>query len=64
MQLGWLRRAVAGQSPLMGAVINITGSFAWAFIAYTVCEVIVLLVLLVLARDSSPSSVTATASAR
>ena len=49
---------------LMGAVINITGSFAWAFVAYTVCEVIVLLVLLVLARDSSPSSVAATASAR
>ena len=31
----------------MGAVISITGSFAWAFIAYTLCEVIVLLVLLV-----------------
>lgn len=36
---------------LMGAVINITGSFAWAFIAYTVCEVLVLIVLLVLARE-------------
>jgi MFS family permease len=36
---------------LMGAVINISGSFAWAFIAYTVCEVLVLIVLLVLARE-------------
>jgi MFS family permease len=49
---------------LMGAVINITGSFAWAFIAYTLCEVIVLLVLLVLAREPSGSRVTAAASAR
>ena len=49
---------------LMGAVINITGSFAWAFIAYTLCEVIVLLVLLVLAKDPSSRSVAATASAR
>jgi MFS family permease len=36
---------------LMGAVINITGSFAWAFVAYTICEVLVLIVLLVLARE-------------
>jgi hypothetical protein len=40
----------------MGAVINITGSFAWAFVAYTVCEVLVLLVLLVLAREPAASS--------
>jgi predicted MFS family arabinose efflux permease len=40
---------------LMGAVINMTGSFAWAFVAYTICEVIVLVVLLVLARDPAGS---------
>jgi predicted MFS family arabinose efflux permease len=42
---------------LMGLVINITGSFAWAFIAYTLCEVAVLVVLLVLAREPSRSGV-------
>jgi MFS family permease len=40
---------------LMGAVINLSGSFAWAFIAFTICEVIVLLLMLVLARDTSPA---------
>jgi MFS family permease len=44
---------------LMGAVINITGSFAWAFIAFTICEVIVLIVLLVLAREPSARTVAA-----
>jgi len=42
---------------LMGAVINITGSFAWAFVAYTVCELLVLIVLLVLAREPAGSAV-------
>jgi len=37
---------------LMGAVINVTGSFAWAFIAFTICEVAVLIVMLVLARET------------
>jgi MFS family permease len=41
---------------LMGAVINLSGSFAWAFIAFTICEVIVLLLMLVLARDTSPAA--------
>jgi MFS family permease len=40
---------------LMGAVINLTGSFAWAFIAFTICEAIVLVVMLVLARETSPA---------
>jgi MFS family permease len=40
---------------LMGAVINLSGSFAWAFIAFTICEVIVLLLMLLLARDTSPA---------
>ena len=40
---------------LMGAVINLSGSVAWAFIAFTICEVIVLLLMLVLARDTSPA---------
>jgi MFS family permease len=44
---------------LMGAVINITGSFAWAFAAYTLCEVAVLIVLLVLAREPSARTVAA-----
>jgi MFS family permease len=44
---------------LMGAVINVTGSFAWAFIAFTLCEVIVLIVLLVLAREPSTRGVPA-----
>jgi cyanate permease len=44
---------------LMGAVINITGSFAWAFIAFTLCEVVVLIVLLVLAREPSVGTVAA-----
>jgi len=48
---------------LMGAVINITGSFAWAFIAYTICEVLVLIVLLVLARDPAGSVAAQPASA-
>jgi MFS family permease len=39
---------------LMGAVINITGSFAWAFVAFTLWEVVVLVVMLVLAREASP----------
>ena len=41
---------------LMGAVINLSGSFAWAFIAFTICEVIVLLLMLVLACDTSPAA--------
>ena len=48
---------------LMGAVINITGSFAWAFVAYTICEVIVLIVLLVLAREPAGSVAAQPASA-
>jgi predicted MFS family arabinose efflux permease len=48
---------------LMGAVINITGSFAWAFVAYTICEVIVLIVLLVLAREPAGSVAARPASA-
>jgi len=48
---------------LMGAVINITGSFAWAFIAYTICEVLVLIVFLVLARDPAGSVAAQPASA-
>jgi MFS family permease len=40
---------------LMGVVIHASGSFTWAFIAFTICEVIVLLAMLVLARDSSPA---------
>lgn len=40
---------------VMGAVINLSGSFAWAFIAFTICEVIVLLLMLVLAHDTSPA---------
>jgi len=48
---------------LMGAVINITGSFAWAFVAYTICEVIVLIVLLVLAREPAGSVAVQPASA-
>lgn len=37
---------------LMGAVINATGSFAWAFVAFTLCEAVVLIVMLVLARET------------
>jgi MFS family permease len=48
---------------LMGAVINITGSFAWAFVAYTICEVLVLIVLLVLAREPAGSIAARPASA-
>ncbi len=40
---------------LMGAVINLSGSFAWAFIAFTICEAIVLALMLMLARDTSPA---------
>ncbi len=52
---------------LMGAVINITGSFAWAFVAFTLCEVVVLIVMLVLARETSSArsiELARTASAR
>jgi predicted MFS family arabinose efflux permease len=38
---------------LMGAVINITGSFAWAFVAFTLCEVVVFIVMLAVARETS-----------
>lgn len=48
---------------LMGAVINITGSFAWAFVAYTLCEVVVLIVLLILAREPAGSIAVRPASA-
>jgi len=49
---------------LMGAVINVTGSFAWAFVAYTLCEVVVLIVMFILAREPAGSGVHAAASAR
>ena len=41
---------------LMGVIIHASGSFAWAFVAFTICEVIVLLVMLVLARDTAPAT--------
>ena len=44
---------------LMGAVINITGSFAWAFVAFTLCEAAVLIVMLILAREPAASGVPA-----
>ena len=43
--------------------MEITGSFAWAFVAYTICEVIVLIVLLVLAREPAGSVAVQPASA-
>jgi MFS family permease len=48
---------------LMGAVINLTGSFAWAFVAFTLCQALVLLVMLVLAREPSAPGVPATGQA-
>lgn len=50
---------------LMGFVIHATGgpsAFMWAFVAFTICELIVLFVMLVLARDTSPAAATELAS--